>query len=159
MNEKELAEIEARIDPLYRGEMNGEWVEDTDENGDEWIRIPGGHDVKFWNIEGSSGCCYDVIHFIVHARQDVPALVAEVRRSHNEYRLFRHDAGAEIERLRASLKYYNELLSDFERLRAALEASEKVCKIISEYMSSGEFFDPETSKAIYEWQALKGGAQ
>lgn len=34
MNEKELAEIEARIDPLYRGEMNGEWVEDTDQNGD-----------------------------------------------------------------------------------------------------------------------------
>ena len=35
--------------------------------------------------------------------QQVKALVAEVRRSHNEYRLFRHDAGAEIERLRAAL--------------------------------------------------------
>ena len=76
MNEKELAEIEARVQALFKGE----WVEETDENGDEWIRIPGGHDVKFWNIEGSSGCCYAVTHFIAHARQDVPALVAEVRR-------------------------------------------------------------------------------
>ena len=52
-----------------------------------------------------------------------------------------------------------DMAAEIKRLKAALEASEKVCKIISEYMSSGEFFDLETSKAIYEWQALKGGAQ
>lgn len=49
------------------------------------------------------------------------------------------------------------LIKENDRLRAALEASEKVCKIISDYMRSGEFFDPETSNAMHEWQVLKGG--
>lgn len=52
-----------------------------------------------------------------------------------------------------------ELRNENAQLRALLEPAEKVCKTLSEYIESGEFFDPETMRGIAEWQALKGGAQ
>ncbi len=116
MNEQELAEIEARVQALFKGE----WVEETDENGDEWIRIPGGHDVKFWNIEGSSGCCYDVTHFIAHARQDVPALCAEMRRLNGELAMAM-DAVDELSRQMAEIE---QLTAENAKLRAALRMIE-----------------------------------
>ena len=171
MNEQELNEIEARAEAA----TPGPWFWDTNRRyKSTMLKAPqnGGTcvmDFTRWGMQSAQprfndtcasfgGILYTMeqydktglpnpnADFIAHARQDVPALAAEVRQL--QQRLGECEANDQL---------LDHLETEIVRLRAALEASEKVCKIISEYMSSGEFFDPETSKAIYEWQDLKGG--
>ncbi len=94
---------------------------------------------------------------------EVRRLTADVDTLKHYLALERHDNSRlyiEKDRLTAENARLTECLALYQanerKAIETLEASEKVCKIISEYMRSGEFFDPETSKAIYEWQALKG---
>jgi hypothetical protein len=52
-------------------------------------------------------------------------------------------------------QYYgagNKQAAEIAELRGRLDAANAVCKSIDTYMRNGEFFDPETSKAIYAWR-------
>ena len=88
------------------------WGLETDyRNGDEWIKIPNGHNLLFGNLEGSAKCCYDLARFIVAARTDIPALVEEVRRLTTENAA----QAAEIERLREDMAGIRLLATDYTR--------------------------------------------
>ncbi len=47
---------------------------------------------------------------------------------------------------------YQEQAARILTLEVRLAAAEAVCSSIDEYIRSGEFFDPMTTKAIYKWR-------
>jgi hypothetical protein len=55
------------------------WFLSTDENGDEWISIPG-HSLFYGNIEETDKCCYDIAEFIFNSKSDVKYLLDLVRK-------------------------------------------------------------------------------
>jgi hypothetical protein len=78
MTESELREVETRCDRATKGPWKS-FVEGRDHlGGSNFIRT-GGLDDASPDIE-LSGASVEDQDFIAHARQDIPALVAEVRR-------------------------------------------------------------------------------
>ena len=50
---------------------------------------------------------------------------------------------------------YPAALAEIEALREKLKAAEKVCKVIKEFRDNGEFFDPDTCRALDAWEKIK----
>ena len=85
MTDEELAEIEARVAAASPGPWTS-FVEGRDhQSGDDFIRISesDGEDDMYVSRYGDSGsrpASHADQDFIAHARQDVPTLIAEIRR-------------------------------------------------------------------------------
>ncbi len=123
MNEKELAEIEARAEAA----TPGPWEVDNDLSV---FTKDGGHGTPWtlFDTVGNEGEDSSNADFIAHARQDVPALVAEVRRLNEENSRLNFMSG-KYEGESVALEYMNgerenendALNAENKRLRAALE--------------------------------------
>lgn len=50
---------------------------------------------------------------------------------------------------------YPAALAEIQRLQEKLDAAEKVCKVIKEFRDNGEFFDPDTCRALDAWEKIK----
>lgn len=47
----------------------------------------------------------------------------------------------------------------FPTLLARLRAAEAVCNVIKSFRDNGEFFDPDTCRALDAWQKARGGEE
>ena len=78
LTESQLAEIEARVQAATPGPWKSMWEGRDHQSGDHFI-MRGTDDARYDDLFLSPGRIEDQ-DFVAHARQDVPALLAEVRR-------------------------------------------------------------------------------